>query len=412
MINAVRDEDEPSAGGPERPDAGELDVLRGPQPLRQWRGWWVVLAAAVIALIVVLATRPGGRTRQAQPTGGLPSPARSSGPRTALTSAGVTPTPTPAVSVTEVGHPLLGITASWDLFARGASTVVRIEFARGRITRTVFPGVASSGAVSFLAAPHAAIVRPWDFVPGYLIPDGQPPRPLAGALASGGDLLPGPASGQFWMQTGQGGATAPMALIGPGGRPIASARSTRITIPSTMNSSPAPDGAGYPLLTGVGGSYDIRPAALRRVTTGAVLAVGATRWLATECTRQARCALVVIDQASGARHALGGFVDDPANVSGVISPDGHTAALLLPDTAGAAPLLHLLDLNTGSDRRIAVRFNQNASAFPDDPLIWSPDSRWLFAADSEGQLHAVNTRTGRAQSLRLPLPPVEQLAIR
>ena len=412
MIVAVRGEDEPSPGGPEWPDAGELDVLRGPQPLRQWRGWWVVLAAAVIGLIVVLATRPSGRTRQAQPTGGLPSRARSSGPRTALTSASVTPTPTPAVRVTEVGHPMLGITANWDLFARGASMVVRIEFARGRITRTVFPGVASSGAVSFLAAPHAAIIRPWDFVPGYLVPDGQPPRLLAGALASGGVLLPGPAPGQFWMQTGQGGATAPMALVGPGGHPIASARSARITIPSTMNSFPAPDGAGYPLLIGPGGSSDVHPAGLRHVTSGAVLAVGPTRWLAAECTRRGHCALIVIDQASGARHALHRFVDDPANVSGVISPDGHTAALLLPGTAGAAPLLHLVDLNTGSDRRIAVRFNRTASAFPDDPLIWSPDSRWLFAADSRGQIHAVNTLTGRAQSLGLPLPPVEQLATR
>ena len=412
MIDAVRGQDEPSPGGPECPDAEELDVLGGPEPLRLWRGWWVVLAAAVIALIVVLATRPSGRAQQAQPTGARPGPASSSGSGAALTSAGVAPTPTPAVSVTEVGHPLLGITASWDLFARGASMVVRIEFARGRITSTVFPGVASSGAVSFLAAPHAAIIRPWDVVPGYLIPDGQPPRAPGGSLASGGVLLPGPATGQFWMQTGQGGATAPMALIGPSGRPIAAARSTRVTIPSTMNSFPAPDGSGYLLLTGPGGTYDIRPAGLRRVTTGTVLAVGPTRWLAAECTRHARCALVVIDQRSGARYALGGFVDEPANVSGVISPDGRTAALLRPGTGGGAPQLHLVDLGTGSDRRIAVEFNQDASAFPDDPLIWSPDSRWLFAADQNGQLQAVNIRTGLAQSLDLSLPPVQQLTIR
>jgi hypothetical protein len=233
-------------------------------------------------------------------------------------------------------------------------------------------------------------------------------------LASGGVVVPGPVSGQFWMQRGQGGATAPMALVGPGGHRIGSAHSARITIPPTMNSFPAPDGAGYPLLSGLGGSYDLRPAGVRRVTTGVVLAVGPTRWLAAECTAQARCWLVVIDQATGARHTLHRFTRDPSSVSGVISPNGHTAALLLPDPlAGGGPqLLHLINLRTGTDRRIAVYFNQDASAFPDDPLVWSPDSRWLFAADRNGHLHAVNARTGRARSLAVSLPPVEQLAIR
>jgi hypothetical protein len=403
----VHGEDEPSPGEREWTYAGDEELPSGPR--RRWL-WWVAFAAAVIALVVALTTRSGGRTRRADPTGRPSSPAHLS---TAPTSTGIRPTP--ALSITVVGHRLLGITATWNLFARGTGTMVRIEFARGRITRTRLPGLTSSGPVFFLAAPHAAIVRPLDFVPGYLVPDGRAPRALVGALASGGVLLPGPASGQFWMQSGRGGATAPMVLVGPDGRLIASARSQRITIPPRMNSFPAPDGAGYLIVTaGLGGVYDLRPSGLRRITTGALLAVGPTRWLVAECTKQAGCAPVVINQATGSRRALPSFgadLSDPT-ISGVIAPDGHTAALFLPqhDPVGP-PQLHLIDLDSGTDRRLAVRLTTNASAFPDDPLVWSPDSRWLFAIDTHGQLYAVDARTGRAHHLGVPLPPVEQLAL-
>jgi hypothetical protein len=415
MIGGVRDEDDPSPGELDWTHGGDAEVLSGsPHPRGRWRLWWVALAAAASALIFVPGILSGG-WNAAGPT--LPRSSVSAGsvsPGTTPASAGVTSTAAPAVTVTEVGHPLLGITADWDLFARGTATLVHIEFARGRITRTVLPGLASSGAVSFLAAPHAAIIRPWDFVPGYLVPDGQPPRVLTGALSSGGVLLPGPTWGQFWMQSGPGGITAPMALIGADGQPIPSAPAARLTIPPTMTSWPAPDGAGYPMATGLDGVYDLRPAGPNRITSGVVLAVGPTRWLAVECTQQARCSLVAVDQATGARHALSSFSDDPAGVSGVISPEGRTAALLLPDAtaAGGSSLLHLIDLSTGADRRLALAFNQNASAFPDDALVWSPDGKWLFATDVHGQLHAVNPQTGQDRALDASLPPVEQLVIR
>jgi hypothetical protein len=395
-------------------DASDEEVLPGRQWSYRWRRlWWMTFGAAIVVIAVILAIQSGGRTRQVQPTS---RPSASSAPTSGTsTPASGAPTTAPAVTVTELGHPLFGITASWDLFARGSATMLRIEFAHGRITRSVVPALASNGPVSFLAAPHAAIIRPLDFVPGYLVPDGRPPHALTGALASGGVLLPGPISGQFWMQSGQGGATAPMALVGADGHPIASPHSAHIVIPPTMTSFPAPDGGGYSLVTGPDGVYDMRPSGLHRITTGAVVAVGPTRWLAAECTRQAQCFPVVVDQATGARHALHSFISDPSHVSGVISPDGHTAALLLPENiAGGPPLLHLINLSTGTDRPIAVQFNQNVSAFPfpDDAVVWSPDSRWLFAVDMNGQLHALDARTGRGQSLGVPLPPVEQLAIR
>ena len=93
------------------------------------------------------------------------------------------------------------------MFARGSATVLRIEFAHGRITRTVVPALASNGPVSFVATPHAAIIRPLDFVPGFLVPDGRPPYALTGALASGGVLLPGTLSGTTTVPVVNGIAT-------------------------------------------------------------------------------------------------------------------------------------------------------------------------------------------------------------
>lgn len=317
-----------------------------------------------------------------------------------------------AVTVVSVGHPLFGIMATWDLFARGDGTMLRLEFARGRITRTVLPGLASSGPVFFVAASHVAIIHPLDFVPGYLVPDGQSPRALTGAVASGGVLLPGPRPDQFWISSGQG-ANSAMTLVGPDGRPITPGHAGRLTIPTTMNSFASPDGAGDLLLTGPAGVYDLRPSGMHRITTGTVLAVGPTRWLAAECANRRQCTLVMIDQATHARHPLGHFAGDPANASGVISPNGRTAALLMPENAvSGAPSLHFINLGTGGDRRIAGDFGNNAPAAPGASLAWSPDSRWLFTVNTEGQLQAVHALSGRTQNLDVPLPQVVQLAIR
>jgi hypothetical protein len=411
----MRERGEPNPGGSERVDAESEELLPGPPYLRRGpRLLWAAIAAAVFALIIVRALQSDGR-KAAGPTSRPstpPSRASQTRPSAPLSSSGTTATTTPAVTVTQVGRPLLGITAGWDLFARGTATMVRIEFAHGRITRTAVPALASSGPVSFLAAPHAAIIRPLDFVLGYLIPDGQPPRPLTGALASGGVLLPGPGSGQFWLKR-DAGRKAYMVLVGANGQPIRSPHSRRIAMPSPLNSYPLPDGAGYVLLARSGGVDDLRPGSVDRITKGSVLAVGPTRWLAAECTTPTRCSLIDVDQATGARHVLRTTLRDAAGGTGAISSDGRTAALLLPtNAANGPPVLHLLDLSTGVDRRVAVPYDQNGSAFLGDRLVWSPDSRWLFTVDVHGQLRAVDARAGRDRDLNVVLPPVKQLAIR
>jgi hypothetical protein len=48
----------------------------------------------------------------------------------------------------------------------------------------------------------------------------------------------------------------------------------------------------------------------------------------------------------------------------------------------------------------------------DGTIVWSPDSRWLFAATADGSLAAISADTGGVGDLGTVLPPLSQLAIR
>src|SRR5258708_16250107 len=106
----------------------------------------LALVVAVVAMVAVVAVHAVPRR------GGAPGPGGPRGP----------------VQVTDAGLPLLGVRAGWELFGLGPGEAVRIQLARARITRTPFPGLQSSGPVTPPAAPHQVIVRPLDYVPGYL----------------------------------------------------------------------------------------------------------------------------------------------------------------------------------------------------------------------------------------------------
>jgi len=45
-------------------------------------------------------------------------------------------------------------------------------------------------------------------------------------------------------------------------------------------------------------------------------------------------------------------------------------------------------------------------------MVWSPDSRWLFVVGGGGRLYAIDSSTARVTDLGIPLPPVDQLAVR
>ena len=366
--------DQPGAGRDVIQSGRERPPRRPPRPRLLAPLVLVVLVVAVVAVVALHAATRRGATR---------------GPRG-------------PVQVTDVGHSLLGVRAGWELFGLGPSEVVRIQLARARITRTAFPVLLSTGPVTLLAGPHQAIIRPLDYVPGYLVPDGRMARPLRGALSSGGVVLPGPRPGEFWMESGDG-AHMSMLLVGPDGNRLGPA------VPTLMSSGwPSPDGRGYLMVQRPAGIYDEGPGWRRFVTSGAIAAVGPGRWLAVECS-QGHCRYLVINQASGSRHLLAGPAPAARSVApfaGAVSPDGQSAALIVYGRDDK-PLLRLLDLVSGA-ALLSVPVN------PDTPgnAVWSPDGRWLFAVSPDRRLLAINPATQAVQGLGVSLPPLSELAIR
>jgi hypothetical protein len=375
---------------PDPPAAEDVVEMRG----GRWRWWHVLaLAAAVLAAATSLVIRNNAdRSKHAATPPAIPF-------ETATTSS----PPEPAVLTTTVGHRLLNVPSGWELFARGPGVMVRVELAAGRVTRTLMPELNSSGPVSFVVGPDRAIIRPLDFVPGYEVRDGQPARELSMSFASGGMALPGPDRNHVWVETGAG-RDASMALVDFDGHRTG----TSIPVPRGGD-FPTSDGTGYLLFQLTGGVYRATPDGLRRVTAGQLLAAGPTRWLTLECDARHVCTPTVIDRATGHRHRLPADISRYTGGGGVISTDGRTAALFRAVFSGYLAL-HLIDLATGADRTTGVTLAPPSD--PQGPIVWAPDNRWLFAADSNDQLTVIDNQTGRVHYLGVGVTGVRQVAFR
>jgi hypothetical protein len=369
----------PHSGKPQQPPVEYVDFGSPRRPGRG-RPYWVLLACLLIAATVI-AVRHSGKTRR---------PVQ------------------PPVAVTEFGRPLLGISQGWELFGLASDSVVAIQFADDRVIQTAMPPPEGSGPVSFIIGPSSAIVRPLDDAPGYLVPEGQPAQPLTGILARGGLLLPGPHPGQEWDTASRPNG---LVLVGPNGRPT----KTRITLPNSSwpSESAMSDGRGDVLVASdsTGTQYDAGPHWLRPV--GILLtAVGPSRWLGMTCAA-GNCRNVVFNPVTGSQRTLPG---PPVSLRtwpwpafpGSVAPDGLTAAVVA-GSGSTQVALEQINLVSGAIRRIAVPVDENASS---QTMAWSPDSKWLFVLASSGKLLAVNMRTGKVQSLGIPLPHLSQLTIR
>jgi hypothetical protein len=296
---------------------------------------------------------------------------------------------------------LLGTTAGWELFGRGDGVLMRIQPAAGRITRTPIPSLGSNGPVYLVAGSDQVVIRSLDEVPGYLVPDGKPARQLSSSLVQEGPVFPGPAPNQMWLARADNNEKTVMGLAALDGTKLAG------SIPVPPESSEfdaAADGVGYLLFSGIGGVYDSQPDGLHRITTGALLAVGPTGWLVTECDEQHRCLPVLVGRVDGSRRVVNeGSVTHAGR--GVISPDGRTAAMITAD--GNDPGVYLLDLATGKRRNLGILVGN-----PDDGFAFSPDGKWLFVVNTGGTLVVVNVRTGATGSVGVPLPALNQVVVR
>jgi hypothetical protein len=320
------------------------------------------------------------------------------------------PPPGPVV-VSEIGHRLLGVTAGWQVIGYGSNQVIRIQPARGRVTRTAVPALRGKGPVFMAAGPGQVIIRPLGFVPGYLVPDGRPARPLSGALSDGGILIQGPQPGTVWWQAGNGSGS--MSLV----RLDGSTTGVSLALPKGVWVTTS-DGRGDVLVSSeTGVMYDVSPLGFRRFA-GASAAVGPTRWLIVDCShagqpaetdsRRSPCRDVVVNLENGARRTLPGSPPDTAGASGVIAPDGMVAAVFRVN--GGLVTLHLVNLVSGADQRIGVPLAQGVPG--PQTLAWSPDSQWLFVVSARDTLAVVNASTRRVQGIGVALPPVSQITVR
>ena len=375
----------------------------GRSPGRRWVPR-ALLACLVVAAVVTVAVRGlGHHTRPAARGAAVPAQP-------------------PPLRVTIVGHPLLGVTAGWELFARGPDDLLRIQLAQGRITQTHVPALETANPdVAFVIGAHEAVIRPSDLVPGYVVPDNGQARLLTGLFADGGPMIPGPAGSQAaWVTTGP--PTSPglslVTLTGHRSGPSIRFQPGGPQLPVTAVS----DGRGDVLvITGSYEVYDTGPG-WDRPLPGMVIAAGPAGWLIDVCNAQyTNCHDEVVDIASGSPRALPGPAPaDPYYFSwpptGVISPDGSTAAVAEIGSAGLVTA-HLIDLRTGAVRDLNVPLGGPSTSLPlgganQYSMAWSPDGRWLFVAASGGMLVAVDPRTGQAESLGVRLPAVDQVAIR
>jgi hypothetical protein len=410
--------------GPD-PDEG-----RTPADPRRRYVWYAGAAGLVVVALLVARTQQGpnqaaglqsspSRTTQSSPSHVPSSPASSGSfvdppstsvtvPADGLSTGPVGAVPTGPPKVTTVGHPLLDVPADWELFALGQGVLVRIQLARGRITTTPVPVSVSTDEIPamFLVGSDRVLVRPQNDNHGYVVRDGKRPQELPEAMQGGFYLLPGPDQQHLWTNNTDGGADSTLTLVNLAGE------STGVTIDvPTYAYVQGGDGTGYLLLAGIGGMYDARPGKVYRVTTGSLRASGPTRWLTVECDESLSCANVVVDRATGHRRSLPTPITSTDSSSGIISPDGKTAALMLPSDGSSSDGIQLLDLDSGAERTVQV--TQKPAGSPLGPQwAWSPDSRWLFVADASGRVIIVNRGTGRATPLGTKLVQVNQLALR
>ncbi|HST63696.1 MAG TPA: hypothetical protein VLM05_00790, partial [Mycobacteriales bacterium] len=155
--------------------------------------------------------------------------------------------------------------ARWELFARTDTEIDRIRPRLGRVTRTAVPGLLSTGPVSFVVTPDRALIRPLDVVPGVDLRDGGRPRAMATTLSRAGQMFPGPDPEHLWVESDMGFVLRSLA-----GGPD----TDRIELPVAGLTAPVTDdGAGRLLVPDPTGVYSVAPGPVRRISTGALLAV-------------------------------------------------------------------------------------------------------------------------------------------
>jgi hypothetical protein len=333
----------------------------------------------------VVATRRSGTSPTPSPSSpGLASPSATAGP-------------SPAVTITDLGRPLLGVTAGWDVFALGDNALVRIHLASGRVTRSPLPPLGYEG-VFLVPARGRVLIHPGDSRPGYVVPDDRPAAGMPSPLNGDGPLLPGPDADHVWVQT----VTGQMSLVTLTGKPAG----LDLAVPPYVGPRVA-DGTGYVLFEGVGGLYRGGRGGLQRVTTGVLIAVGPTGMITVDCDDRAHCG-IVFRSRDGRTRVVPALLGPQGPNLGAISPDG-TSVVVYTYGQGGDVSATLVELDNGASHPIELPLTATGA---EGTIAWSPDSRWLFAVDASQHLKVINARTLAVADLVAELPRIHQLVVR
>ena len=356
------------------------------------------VAGLVVGLAVVLAGGVAWAAARTSNHGAPLSASVASSPPVAPSSIAVassttttraTPLTSPPTVVEQVG--LVGRLATPSgvlLFAHTASpnAVVRIDVDEGRVVVNAVGPVMSTAPAFLAVGPSTAIVRPYDYVPGYVVGDNGVVTNPSGLLGDGTFMICSDGrSDRLWtagdtlVQVDFNGS--PTATIGGAQRPWAIGC----------------DGAGEmlyrqgdtTLVTGDGG-----PSV---VTSNSLIAAGPRTFLVRDCAVATACPLTVVDRATGERRSL------TVNVSiatpqalpvqaegriGSISPDGRTAVL-----SRAVREAVLVDLVSGV-AHATTTFGGDFQSF-----VWSADSRYLFYIGASHNLSVFDRQTDEIEAL-------------
>jgi hypothetical protein len=291
---------------------------------------------------------------------------------------------------------------------------VELDFAAGWIRSAPLPPLQVTGPVMFGATAAGAFVRPASGAPGYYVPAAGAARPLGGALADA-TVVPAPDPDHVWA-IGYGtnwAASLRLVAVRTGSRTGQVLRVPRRI--GALVEHPMPDGSGYLLAAGSGGSYDVRPDGAHRLpvdlAASTVLASGGGRLLVATCAPRSprTCPARLLRLPDG--HRLASFARltaTAAQPAGVIAPDGRTA-LMYQAAASGLPEVRLLDLATGRFRGTAIAVDPDVQT---GALVYAPEGRWAFAVRAGGGLTAIDARSGAAIPIRAGLPRLYQLAVR
>ena len=180
---------------------------------------------------------------------------------------------------------------------------------------------------------------------------------------------------------------------------------------------PSGDAAHYLFATNSGGTYQFTPSGVRKLTTGALLAVGRHHLLVWDCDKKARCNPYRLDRTHdrrttipAARKAIlklyqGNLGQAEGFGGGDLSPDGTQTALRYPGNRLDSWPIAVVDLTTGQTHTLPGNFTDTN---PNSQFAWTANSRY-FLAITDHQMRAYDTTTRTTRTITVGSDPLLHL---